>query len=170
MKNRVGIFSEERFSRLIVGANPSMREGAYPLDRGGRNVLERWAKRKTIRHSSALAFCLPERRVLSCAGVEGCGLVLQQLPSAFSGRVPSLLLGKVPARCADVCWSSHRSSPQITNRSKQIAGGFIAPELVQGKAIEALLEDAGDPIPAGCYQWQTTEEEVSKMRDWCLGI
>jgi hypothetical protein len=43
---------------------------------------------ETIRHSAALALCLPEQLVLSCSGFEGCGLVLQQSPPASPGRVP----------------------------------------------------------------------------------
>src|ERR1700730_11231414 len=90
------------------------------------------APAEAIRPSSASALCSTEQFVVSYAGVEGCGSVLQQSPFASSGRVPSQLSGKVPARGGAVCWSSHRSS-QLTNRSKQIAWGeyvLIAPSLV----------------------------------------
>ena len=73
-------------------ATSSARLVLPTLDRQETTIPERCAGReKTITHSSASAFCSPEQLVLSCVGVEGGGLVLRQLQSAFLGRVPSLL-------------------------------------------------------------------------------
>src|SRR6266581_1391786 len=83
-----------------------------------------WISGKTVRHSSILAFCLPEQLLLSSSGSEECGLVLQQLHSASAGQVPSPLSDKVPATHAAVCWSWRSSSLQITNGASKDVDGW----------------------------------------------
>ena len=97
---------------------------------------------ETLRHSVALALCLPERRVLSCSGFEEYGLVRQQSPPASADRVPSPLSGKVSASHAAVCGAS---AYLITTSNESQQARLLVDEdfnSTEDRAVEHKLEFA----------------------------